>query len=180
MNTSELSCVLQRSLRNCKVRFLGVFPADEVPKCTSKFPLCFVANTDAANNPGEHWVACWCESSEQFEFFDSAGMLHDVYPQLRIPYKVTQHNVVQLQQLSSNACGHFCIYFLLARAHGYSFSSIIRTLSGVPPALRDDFVKRHLATVVARLSIDNPCRSMCVGQQCCKSFYRVRTNNLLQ
>jgi len=180
MNTTELSCVLQRSLRECKVQFVGVFPADEVPKYTSGFPLCFVVNTDAANNPGEHWVACWCESSGQLEFFDSAGMPHAVYPQLRIPYNVTHHNATQLQQLSSNACGHFCIYFLLARAHGVSFSNIIRTISGVRPALRDDFVRRHLATILDRLSIDNPCRSVCIGQQCCKSFYQVSTNNLLQ
>jgi hypothetical protein len=179
MNTAEIDCVLRRTLHGKKVRFVGVFPANEVPKCGSGFPFCFVANTAPSNDPGEHWVSFWVDSGRT-EFFDSAGMPNDVYPDLDIPYDVTSYNATQLQPGTSNTCGHFCIYFMCARAFGFSLPSIVRTLSGLQPEHRDSLVTTHLATVVDHLSLARPCVDACLGQQCCKSYYKVRRCSLLQ
>jgi hypothetical protein len=179
MNTAEVDCVLRRALHGKAVRFLGVFPANEVPQHDSGIPFCFVANTAPSSDPGEHWVACWVESNRA-EFFDSAGMPCYVYPDLDIPYNVTSYNALQLQPSTSNTCGHYCIYFLCARAFGRSLSSIVRDLNDMLPEHRDRLVTMHLATVAACLSITKPCTGFCQGQQCCVSYYKVRRCVLLQ
>ena len=166
MNTDEIDCVLRRALVALPVHFAGVFAADTVPSIR-KYPTCFVVNTDPAANAGEHWVACYVTSPTGCEFFDSYGMPASAYLHIRLPLKVTKHNTASLQGIASNACGHFCIYYLCKRAHGFSLASIVRQLP-YPNAVRcDSAVRRFVYNLTSSLRISRPCRGACVGLQCC-------------
>jgi hypothetical protein len=166
MNTAEIECILRRTLEPLDVLFAGVFAADTIPN-VRVFPACFVVNTDVASKPGEHWVACYAKSRGEVEFFDSYGMPVGAYPHIRLPNKVTKRNTVSLQAISSNACGHFCIYYICSRAQGTPLSSIITHLSSLNSAQRDKLVRRFVFRITSRLRITRPCRGECVGSQCC-------------
>ncbi|MCG8432192.1 MAG: hypothetical protein MJA29_13605, partial [Candidatus Omnitrophica bacterium] len=56
--------------KRLKKMFLGVFPSDELPEVTER-PCCFIANTDASDAPGEHWIAMYFD--KYIEYFDSYG-----------------------------------------------------------------------------------------------------------
>jgi hypothetical protein len=166
MNTAEIACILRRYLDALCVRFEGVFAADTIGTIR-KYPTCFVVNTDAADKPGEHWVACYAKSQSEFEFFDSYGMPAEAYSHLRLPYRISSYNDVSLQAIDSYACGHFCIYYLCMRARGMSLSRIVSRLSCTKPARRDSLVRRYVFRITTILHIKRPCRDACVGLQCC-------------
>jgi hypothetical protein len=167
MNTFEIECVLKRLLLYKNVNFCGVFAADEVPKKFSKYPLCFVINTDPANKPGEHWVACFAVSSSSLEFFDSFGLPTSAYPHIRgLPY-VRTFNEISLQPFFSRTCGHFCIFYISQRASGVPKHQIISRLSSLNPSQRDAVVYKHLLMITKTLKVSRPCISDCRGLQCC-------------
>ena len=59
MNTFSLECIISKYITPSHARFLGVFAADEVANAAgadAESATCFVANTDPAENPGEHWL----------------------------------------------------------------------------------------------------------------------------
>jgi hypothetical protein len=166
MNTAEVECILRRALEPLEVTFAGVFAADMVPN-VSEFPVCYVVNTDPASKAGEHWVACYAQSPVDVEFFDSYGFSVGEYSHIRIPHTITKHNGVSLQAFDSNACGHFCIFYLIHRGLGVSLRRIVARMLMVPTALRDSLVRRFVFRTTRRLHIRRPCQNACVGSQCC-------------
>lgn len=166
MNTAEIDCILRRALEPLEVRFTGVFAADTIPNAC-EYPFCFVINTDPASKPGEHWVACYVTSPSKVEFFDSYGMPVEAYPNIRLPYTVTKHNTVSLQDIGSYACGHYCIYYLCNRAQGTSLSRIVERLSILQSARREYLIRRFVVRTTCRLRVRRPCSGECVGLQCC-------------
>ena len=166
MNTAEIECILRRALEPFEVQFADVFAADTVPN-VREFPSCYVVNSDPASKPGEHWVACYAKSEDDAEFFDSYGAPVGAYPQVRIPNTITNHNDISLQAFDSNACGHFCIFYLIRRAQALSLRRIVMHLSAVPSAQRDRLVRSFVYRTTIRLHIRRPCQGACVGSQCC-------------
>lgn len=166
MNTAEIECILRRAIEPLHVTFAGVFAADAIDNVVD-FPTCFVVNTDPASKPGEHWVACYAKSLSEVEFFDSYGMPVSAYPNIRMPYSITRHNKISLQGYNSNACGHFCIYYLVKRAQGTTLRRIGTHLSAINAVQRETLVRRFVFATTSRLHIRRPCRAACVGLQCC-------------
>jgi hypothetical protein len=166
MNTAEVECILRRALASHDVVFSGVFAADTVPN-VRKYPSFFVVNTDPAERPGEHWVACFAKSPGEVEFFDSYGMSVDTYPHIRLPFRVTTYNSVSLQAINSYACGHFCIYYICKRAQGQPLRSIVMHLARFNSAQRDQVVRSFVYNTTRKLHIRKPCVDACVGLQCC-------------
>ena len=110
MNTKQINKALQQHKHN----FLGVFACDKIPS----HPIantCFVANTDPHNLPGTHWVAFYISQSRRAYYFDSFG-----FPPLNVEFKAFLnetgykwcYNKRKLQTLTSDNCGHHCVYFL--------------------------------------------------------------------
>lgn len=184
MNTSELNCVLKRTLRETSCRFLGVFSADEaparLPNNLASYPCAYVVNTDVSSEPGRHWVACFASSpSSVVEFFDSYGKPPWAYPNIRFP--VVQRRVLRafttsFQSPNSLVCGHYCVYYLCCRASGQPRAFISHTLARFAASARpglpfpqDQLVRRF----VKHLSTAQPCvlccthAHQCIGNQCC-------------
>ena len=114
--------------------FQGVFPSDRLPSHIGHYPAAFVANVDPHDRPGSHWCAFYFDQNEHGEFFDSYG---------RKPGDVCSHfkqflvnnsrfwtyNSQKLQSVTSNVCGHYCLYFLFNRCRHISLKTIVNRFS---------------------------------------------------
>ena len=146
MNTSEVDHILNKFLPRNHVKYLGVLPRDHSRTLLSSkldhhhhhhsYPLCFVSNTQPSSKPGEHWVAFFLSSSDSVEFFDSYGLAPSVYGFF---IKPSARNSFTIQQLDSNVCAHYCIFYLYHRARGKSMYQIVSSFS------RDDLVWNDLS-----------------------------------
>jgi hypothetical protein len=113
MDTIQLTSILQEALKNSRCYFGGVFPRDKLPKKFEEYPVALVVNTDPSYKSGEHWVALYINSENDYEYFDSFGLLPLTY-ELQMP-NATVVNKNTIQSLSSMTCGHFCVFYLVHR-----------------------------------------------------------------
>ena len=99
--------------------FLGAYPFDELPeKVQGDFSL--VINTEVSTMPGDHWLAL-VQKEQKLYFLDSYGrnIKDATFP---AEFKTTilkyihnskcKSNPMWLQQLTSNTCGYYTMYFI--------------------------------------------------------------------
>lgn len=131
MNTQQIQAILQNDYMT-KGLFQGVFPMDELPSSCDGM---YVINTDDHDEPGEHWVAVYNK-----EYFDSFGVPPQDKRLIDFLGPNVIYNSVPLQQLLTNACGFYCVYYLLERARGERIEDIIHVLNHSD----SDFVVKQL------------------------------------
>lgn len=107
-----------------RVIFQGVYPIDLLP---NRKPGGYIINLDKHSQPGSHWVAVF-DDGHRVEYFDSYGVAPTCKSFLG-PNAV--YSTVTLQPILSNACGFYCMYFLLNRARSVSMNDILLLLSRV-------------------------------------------------
>jgi len=123
MNSDEIDRFLRRRLRH----FDGVFSVDNLPE----HPHILVCNTDPSDKPGRHWIAIYVDHEGRGDFFDSFGRR----PNADFERYMNRHclswnfNDRQLQSVVSKFCGHYCIYFCIARSNGNDMRKIVRKLT---------------------------------------------------
>ena len=100
----------------------------------------YVINYDKSNEPGSHWVVVYDSLSSSSssssmstpEFFDPAGL-----PPLDDRIKVYllgpdyTYNPNCLQQVHGNACGFYCVYYILQRSRNVSADDIVEFLASL-------------------------------------------------
>ena len=100
--------------------FLGAYAYDEIPQRPKDAHFSLIVNTSPSDMPGDHWVAMVYDK-QVFHFFDSYGRRpNDVTLPKQFSLAIKEcigknhvkHNSKWLQQLTSNTCGHYCVYFL--------------------------------------------------------------------
>lgn len=100
--------------------FKGVCSIDTIPKLKqNEFVIC---NTDTSTGSGKHWFVL-ARFSNVIECFDSLG-IDETKKSIILPI-VTQFNieaflkfnVTPVQNISSESCGKFCLYFILERLY---------------------------------------------------------------
>lgn len=147
METCEISRILQRKLP--KSVFKGVVSADNFPKPPSGNDVfCFVSNTDCICNEGTHWIAFYRDQYGVGHYFDSFGMKpinnhKDIwikYFQKVSPYGVEYYNR-RIQNIISDNCGQFCIYYLIKR---YSHDPSVISDNMLMDKVTDDVVVRYV------------------------------------
>lgn len=123
-------------------------PRDKVPPHQNAFIL----NTDYQTGPGEHWVAVYfAPYSRVAEFFDPLGRsVKDYDPRLmaflRRNKEYTLENAPQrCQSVYGEACGQFCLYYLLKRSRGDSMQTILDGFSPNRFIMNDLLVKSVVA-----------------------------------
>ena len=129
MKTEQIDCILGKTYHHDQIpaHFLGVYARDKIPLPLTKYPGCFVANTDRTGQPGEHWVAFYQKSrASPIEFFDSFGLSPEMY---NFTLDSFVHNTVALQGTNSRVCGQYCILYLIHRPLHPSKESIIKWLA---------------------------------------------------
>lgn len=150
MNTLQIEKIL-KSHHATRSSFLGCFAADQLINLNltnKKFPCSLVANTDISTQPGEHWVCMYLSNSTCIDYFDSfAENPNNYISDFLSRFTKVQTNQLPVQNLFSDACGHFCIYVVVKRSCGISFDSIIRFLYKIQKA--DTFVKNFVHMLIA-------------------------------
>ena len=119
MNTQQISAILSSDFMT-KNLFHGVFAVDQLSSVCDGM---YVINSDEQDKPGEHWLAVYNK-----EYFDSYGFPPQDKRIIDFLGENVVYNCVGLQHLFSNACGFYCVYYLLQRARGQSMEEIIDTL----------------------------------------------------
>lgn len=107
---------------------IGVYPSDMIPE-TWQIPAALVFNTDNSKKPGTHWVAAYVDRKSSGYYFDSYGIkpyIPDHVMRLRKNCKTLRYNDHQLQSVSSDVCGHFCVMFLYYMACGLGFREFLK------------------------------------------------------
>ena len=120
MNTQQIEYILKQDDYVNPI-FQGVYAKDQLPDF--QYGSC-VVNTAPSTEKSGHWVALFVTDST-VEYFDSYG--GKPLPSLaqRWKRKMWISNPIPLQSPLSAVCGHYCIYYLLHRARGFSMRSIV-------------------------------------------------------
>lgn len=141
MNSLEISKILKHHHKS-RTSYVGCFPSDMIP-LIKKYPASIVLNTDDSSSPGTHWVAIYCPNSYTVEYFDSYSMKpNENIAQFLSKFQKVVTSNKPLQDVFSDVCGHFCIYFIINRSLGQSFHQIIDKLSKIK--LNDEYVKHFV------------------------------------
>lgn len=125
--------------------FKGVFPSDELPHLIP--PYSFIANVDSHSKPGSHWVAFYAKN-DVIEFFDSYGrspyssMFSESFGNFISNWPRCIYNSRILEGFLSSTCGQFCIFYLCSRSRGYTFNTVVESLSNNSVAVNDYIVKK--------------------------------------
>lgn len=112
--------------------FLGVFAADTLPRTVTSLPAFLIVNSDPISKPGTHWLAMSIDACGKGQFFDSYGERPRVSLHKRFLSRVCKswtYNHVDLQALDSLVCGHYCVMYILCKAHGYTLSDFVKCFS---------------------------------------------------
>ena len=163
MNTSEIESILQRN-EAVRDTFLGVYALDRLP---SKLELddirreqesiglpnrwFLICNCCPSAKIGRHWVAMFSDNGS-VEFFDSFAQPPNVYNDGYLIKFLTEasegrdviYNIEPLQAIETDACGHYCIVYGVARSLGVPFNSFINEMSSLT---RDNLIKFVVSTL---------------------------------
>ena len=126
MNTFELEHILQQNISPQEI-FLGVFALDGLQTRTAlsqRNRWFLVCNCCPSTKRGHHWVAVFYNHGS-IKFFDSFALspwVYDVRMTTFLHYTSRAHEIifndVRLQEIDSDACGHYCINLSVARSGG--------------------------------------------------------------
>lgn len=124
--------------------WLGVFPADQIPKHITQYPSGLIANTDPSTKPGMHWISMYFPNKKTSEFFDSYGLPPSYYSKyfsqvLSKNGEKLKRNTNDLQSLTSDVCGYYALNYIYRRSQGESMEQIVDN-----PKLNDNNVKRFI------------------------------------
>lgn len=154
MNGFELESVMRGDPHTSPI-FEGVFAADTLPRYLSQKPALLVINVDRITQKGSHWQAAHIDENGKGEFFDSYGMAPYVPRHKRFMDRVCKtwtYNNTRLQALDSSVCGHYCLLYLIHKAHGYSlrqmldmyFDESVEKNDAVVEYLVDRYTEKHV------------------------------------
>ena len=121
MDTTQINAHLYERLPGL---FGGTWPIDEVPTGVNN-RVCYVVNLSPSWHNGSHWVAVYLDGGGGAEYFCSYGSRIPVGLQIQLGYDAVLENDKQLQQLTSDICGEYCILYLLCRCSGYTMSEFV-------------------------------------------------------
>lgn len=143
MYADQIADALRRD-KYAKDVFLGVFSIDKLPNVTH-LPASAVVNTDPSHLPGTHWIAFFIDKSSKCSFFDSFGKPPSFYMMdkyLNSECKSIEINKHQLQGLTSETCGFYCIYFIVLMSRGFSLENIVNVFSDKSFSFNDFIVEK--------------------------------------
>ena len=126
--------------------FLGVFPADKVPIFFPSKNWCLVANTDPSYKGGQHWVAFGHKWGENL-YFDSYGKKPSSHWKPWARFDKWKQDSRDLQQMTSDVCGDWCLYWCIALARAPSDAKLSKLMHKFSEQDRETN-DRHVFTVI--------------------------------
>ena len=139
-----------------KPHYRGAVPCDGLPKKPNPRTSAYIVNTDEKGKPGRHWIALWTQGNI-CEVMDSYALPIEFYKATPLEtwlkrWKYVVSNGKSLQSIDSNtkSCGHYALFFLKAKARGYSMPDFLTQFTS------HDYVKNdHLVGQMLKSLIDN-------------------------
>ena len=156
MNTTHLEELLRED-RRTRGLLGGVYPCDLLPRRRRPSQRLFVANTDPHHLPGTHWVAIYFTPEGHCIYFNSYGLPPFNHHLLRFVQRSGPgwtYNTRNLQDMSSNVCGHYCVAFAHHMARGKTLLQFLRLFHNntrVNDCNILNFVKRHYRSRAAKI-----------------------------
>ena len=103
-----------------------------------------MANTDASDLLGQHWIVMYKENSEtDIEYFDPLGSM----PSGKLANYLLNENYLynnkRVQGEFSISCGEFCIFYLANRCTGHSMLKILDCLLTNDLSINEFIVKNY-------------------------------------
>ena len=143
MNSRQIRRILQSDAMASDL-YRGIYPMDRLPRME---PGYYIINTDNHDEPGKHWLVVYNDHG-QIEYFDSFGrppLDKRLKSFLGNNYK---YNATELQQLFSNACGFYCVYYIIHRVRGFTMEEIITVLKRSDgDYIAKEFLYRHFKPI---------------------------------
>jgi len=126
--------------------FRGCFPADKIPDLNT-YPAALIVNEDPSTERGTHWVAIFITNPDHVFYFDSFGFPPNKYISHYLSkFKFLTLNHHTFQSMLSNACAHYCIFFLSLMSQSYSYKTILKILSNQQNS--DVYVKYYVSKCI--------------------------------
>jgi hypothetical protein len=144
LTTGDICKEIKKDIYGKRI-FKGVFPRDKLPFIHT-YPASLIVNTHTSEYPGEHWLAIFIDKSKHCEFFDSFGFPFKFYGFEKYITRFSlssSSNLSQIQNLDSNACGYYCIYFILLKSRGFSIEQI-NSLFSQSNFILNDYLISHI------------------------------------
>lgn len=124
----------------CKSHFLGVFPADSMPKIANLKQSSLIFNLSKHNEPGTHYVAVLFHNNSIF-YFDSYGkpITKKHIKQTLTKYKIPiYYHKRPIQHKNSIYCGFFSLAYLKARQINKMTPTQFFSMFNFPPNKQND------------------------------------------
>jgi len=105
-------------------KFMGVYSKNTLPSKRKNGYYIVNMDDDKKGHNGTHWVMMYI-SSNGSKYFDSFGVPppHQIYDYMIKPIEMGN---IQIQDLNSDCCGWFCMYFIKELNKGRKFNSIYK------------------------------------------------------
>ena len=134
-------------LQNVK-HFDGCFPYDSLPPFPTTFPTSMIINTQASAQTGEHWVALVLTETQCY-YFDSFAQ--PIQPNIRL-YLQPYYNSIcrsrtQIQDITSNYCGAYCVSFVLHVRDDVSHKNFINCYKSKYLLQNDEILKQDFSNI---------------------------------
>jgi hypothetical protein len=137
MNTRELQSILAADLFVQRTNLFGVVACDQLPTRIDRTKqAAFIINLDSSKDEGSHWVGLFFNGLSQFTYFDSFGLpprepaiLAFIKNNSNRPFV---YNSRVLQDIVTNSCGLYAVYFVLKKVRGASLKLILHPFSPSP------------------------------------------------
>lgn len=130
MNARELTQLLSSNIHTRRI-FRGVFARDQLKsldKLPSSQPSAFVINCCPLKLPGQHWMALFIHRQKAI-YFDSFG-IPPFHPDIESFIKKNATKVIYnkrlLQDITSDACGFYVMYFIYQKSRGVSLPQLLQ------------------------------------------------------
>lgn len=131
MNTRDIYDLLSSDIWVRQTELVRVLPIDQLPRYINPTKTAaIIVNTDPSYRAGSHWVGLYYNGLGKFTYFDSFGLpprhreIMDFIE--RNSTKPYSYNPQIIQDLLSNACGLYAVYFIMIMCRGGSMQTVVR------------------------------------------------------
>lgn len=142
MNSQELKDICKINSR-CNYILKGVYPVDKVPHNLS-YPCFLIVNSDEHYLPGTHWIGIYIDNYRRAIFLDSFALDPEYYGLKNYIMKMSESFTtlkIPLQNISSNVCGLYQLYFLFYIANNTDTSNFVSAFTQYDTCYNDNLVK---------------------------------------
>ena len=127
---SEIDRMLKTA--GCSIPWNVVSP-DTLPARSARGRHLFVCNSQDSHLPGEHWFVIYLDGNGLGECFDSFGADPGIYDDryeafLRDRCREWTYNTVPFQNLDSNVCGYYAVFYCLCKSNGHPIGDVLLTM----------------------------------------------------